>query len=345
VSGPGRPGRPDPHPGGAARAAGAGELPLVGSSALADEEVVAAVGPGGAGGSGGAGPARRWRRPRVTAAAAAVLLVLAAAAVLAPVIAPGSPDPVLTPAVLAEARQPPSWAHPFGTDELGRDQLTRVLYGLRVSLLVGLGVAVASVGIGAAVGAWAGWRGGWVDGVLMRVTDLFLVIPALALLLVVAGNPEPTFFGWFDLPPATEVPGMVLILAALGWMPMARIVRGEFLSLRERAYVDAARAAGASGLRIVWTHLLPNTAGPILVFGTLAVGFSVLNEAVLAFLGVGVQYPDVSLGTMIADAEDTVGTDLAYMVLYPGLVLFLLVLAVNLVGDGLRGALDPRDRR
>ncbi len=280
----------------------------------------------------------------VTLVAAAFLVVLALAAVLAPVIAPGDPDPVLTPVVLAEARQGPSWAHPFGTDLLGRDQLTRVLYGLRVSLLVGLGVALVSVVVGAAVGAWAGWRGGWVDGLLMRVTDLFLVIPALALLLVVAGNPEPTFFGWFDLPPATEVPGMVLVLSALGWMPMARIVRGEFLTLREQAYVDAARAAGASGRRIVLTHLLPNATGVILVFGALAVGIAVLNEAVLAFLGVGVQYPAFSLGTMIADAEDTVGTDLAYLILYPGLVLFLLVLAVNLVGDGLRDATGPRRR-
>lgn len=335
-------GRPGAHPGGAARDSGAGELPLVGSAGLVDEGIVAADAVARAGSD--PGPARRRRHPRLTVVAAGFVVALALAAALAPVIAPGDPDPVLTPAVLAEARQGPSWAHPFGTDQLGRDQLTRVLYGLRVSLLVGFGVALVSVVVGAAVGAWAGWRGGWVDGLLMRVTDLFLVIPALALLLVVAGNPEPTFFGWFDLPPATEVPGMVLILSALGWMPMARIVRGEFLGLRERGYVDAARCAGASGWRVVVTHLLPNTVGPIVVFGALAVGFAILNEAVLAFLGVGVQYPAVSLGSMIADAEDTVGTELAYMILYPGLVLFLLVLAVNLVGDGLRDGFDPRRR-
>jgi peptide/nickel transport system permease protein len=332
--------RPGAHPGGAARDAGAGELPLAGSAALVD----AAVDRAASAARDGVDRARRRRRPRVTLIAAGFLVVLALAAALAPVLAPGEPDPVLTPAVLAQARQGPSWAHPFGTDLLGRDQLTRVLYGLRVSLLVGLGVALVSVVVGAAVGAWAGWRGGWVDGLLMRVTDLFLVIPALALLLVVADNPDPTFFGWFDLPPATEVPGMVLVLSALGWMPMARIVRGEFLTLREQAYVDAARAAGASGVRIVVTHLLPNATGVILVFGALAVGIAVLNEAVLAFLGVGVQYPAVSLGTMIADAEDTVGTDLAYLILYPGLVLFLLVLAVNLVGDGLRDTTGPRRR-
>ena len=178
----------------------------------------------------------------------------------------------------------------------------------------------------------------------MRFTDLFLVIPALVVLLVVANNPDPSFFGLFHFPPATEVSGMVIILAALGWMPMARIVRGEFLSLREREYVDAARAAGASGRRIVFTHLLPNCLGPIVVFATLAVGITVLNEAVLSFLGAGIQYPNVSLGQMIADAEDTVGTDLAYLLVYPGLVLFVLVLAVNLVGDGLRDAIDPHRR-
>jgi ABC-type dipeptide/oligopeptide/nickel transport system permease subunit len=164
----------------------------------------------------------------------------------------------------------------------------------------------------------------------------------LAVLLIVASNPEPSFFGLFHFPPATEVTGMILILAALGWMPMARIVRGEFLSLREREYVEAARAAGASGPRIVMTHLLPNTVGPIVVFATLAVGIAVLNEAVLSFLGAGIQLPAVSLGKMIADAEDTVGTNFAYLLILPGLVLFVLVLAVNFVGDGLRDALDPR---
>jgi len=197
---------------------------------------------------------------------------------------------------------------------------------------------------GVIIGSLAGWRGGWIDSLLMRFTDLFLVIPALVVLLVVANNPDPSFFGLFDLPPATEIPGMVLLLAALGWMPMARLVRGEFLSLRERDYVEAARAAGASDRRIVFTHLLPNTVAPIVVFATLAVGIAILNEAVLSFLGAGLQYPAVSLGQMISDAESTVGTDLAYMIVYPGLVLFILVLAVNLVGDGLRDAIDPHSR-
>lgn len=334
------------EPGGPVRRSGAGELPLAGTAGLFAGDVRTADDL--ARDPGGTPPpqsvARRFVRHPLAVIGAVVLVVMALAALLAPVIAPADPTPLLTPEILADARQGPSWDHPMGTDKLGRDQLSRVLYGLRVSLTVGIGVALLSVVAGVAVGAWAGWRGGWVDALLMRFTDMFLVIPALVVLLVVANNPDPTFFGIFELPPATEVPGMVLLLAALGWMPMARIVRGEFLSLRERDYVEASRAAGASGWRIVRTHLLPNTVGPIVVFATLAIGIAILNESVLSFLGAGVQYPTVSLGQMIADAEDTVGTDLAYLIVYPGLVLFLLVLAVNLVGDGLRDAIDPHSR-
>ena len=334
------------EPGGPVRRSGAGEMSVAGTASLFDSDVRTgqdlAHDPGGA-----PPPARFWRRygrHPLAVIGAVILLVLIGAAVFAPVIAPEDPTPQLTTEILADAREGPSWEHPMGTDKLGRDQLSRVLYGLRVSLAVGIGVAVLSVVAGVAIGAWAGWRGGWVDSLLMRFTDLFLVIPALVVLLVVANNPDPSFFGIFELPPATEVPGMILLLAALGWMPMARIVRGEFLSLRERDYVEASRAAGASSWRIVFTHLLPNTVGPIVVFATLAVGIAILNESVLSFLGAGVQYPAVSLGQMIADAEDTVGTDLAYLIIYPGLVLFVLVLAFNLVGDGLRDAIDPHSR-
>lgn len=334
------------EPGGPVRRSGVGELPLAGTAALFDADVrtTDALVHDPAGLPPPASFVRRYARNPLAVIGAVVLVVMVLAAAFAPLIAPSDPTPQLTPDVLAEARQGPSWDHLIGTDKLGRDQLSRVLYGLRVSLTVGIGVALLSVVAGVAIGAWAGWRGGWVDSLLMRFTDLFLVIPALVVLLVVANNPDPSFFGMFDLPPATEVPGMVLLLAALGWMPMARIVRGEFLSLRERDYVEASRAAGASSWRIVFTHLLPNTVGPIVVFTTLAIGIAILNESVLSFLGAGVQYPAVSLGQMIADAEGTVGTDLAYLIVYPGLVLFVLVLAFNLVGDGLRDAIDPHSR-
>ena len=207
---------------------------------------------------------------------------------------------------------------------------TRVLYSLQKSLQIGIGVALLSVVIGVIVGSLAGFYGGLTDGALMRFTDLFLVIPELAVLLIVAKNPDPSFFGIFDLPPATEVSGMVLILAALGWMAVARIVRGEILSLREKEYVEAARAAGASGPRIMLRHLLPNTIGPIVVFATLEVGLAILAEATLSFLGAGIQLPEVSLGNLISDAESTVGTDLAYLIIFPGLTLFLIVLVREL---------------
>jgi len=271
--------------------------------------------------------------------------LLALAALGANFISPYDPNPPLTASVLSSARESPSAQHLFGTDKLGRDQLSRILVALGQSLQVGLGVALLSTIIGVTVGSLAGFYRGWIDALLMRFTDLFLVLPALAVLLIAAKNPEPSFFGLFDLPPATSTEGMILLLAALGWMPMARIVRGEYLSLREREFVEAARAAGAGGPRIILRHLLPNSVGPIVVFATLEVGLAILTEATLSFLGAGVQIPAISLGNLIADAEDTVGTDLAYLILFPGLVLFLIVLCANFIGDGLRDALDPRARK
>ncbi|MEX2256381.1 MAG: ABC transporter permease [Acidimicrobiia bacterium] len=288
---------------------------------------------------------RRFLRHKVAMVSLVVLVLLGTLAAFASVVSPYDFDPPLTAEVLADAREGPSWDHLFGTDKLGRDQFTRVLHALQKSLLIGLGVAFLSVVIGVLIGSLAGFHGGWTDSLLMRFTDLVLVVPELAVLLIVAKNPDPSFFGVFDLPPATEVAGMIMILAALGWMAIARIVRGEFLSLREKEYVEAARAAGASAPRIILRHLLPNAVGPIVVFATLEVGLAILAEATLSFLGAGIQLPDVSLGNLISDAESTVGTDLAYLIIFPGLVLFLIVLCVNFVGDGLRDALDPRATR
>ena len=285
---------------------------------------------------------RRFLRHKLAVISLVILLLLGAMAVFASTISPYEFNPTLDAATLKEARQSPSWEHLAGTDKLGRDQFTRVLFALQKSLLVGLGVAFLSVVIGVIVGSLAGYYGGWVDQAMMRITDLVLVLPALAVLLILASNQDPSFFGLFDLPPATEVSGMILIIAILGWMPMARIVRGEYLSLREKEYVEAAVAAGAPAHRIILRHLLPNTLGAIVVFGTLAVGLAIITEATLSFLGAGIQLPDASLGNLISDAESTVGTDLAYLIVFPGLMLFLVVLCVNFVGDGLRDALDPR---
>ncbi len=285
---------------------------------------------------------RRFLRHKLAVISLLILIILGGMAVFADVISPYEFNPQLDAATLKGARQSPSSEHLGGTDKLGRDQFTRVLYALQKSLQVGIGVAFISVVIGVFVGSLAGFYGGWIDQLLMRFTDLVLVLPALAVLLIMASNPDPSFFGLIDFPPATTVNGMIIVISILGWMPMARIVRGEFLSLREKEYVEAARAAGAPARRIIFRHLLPNTLGSIVVFATLAVGAAIITEATLSFLGAGIQLPDVSLGNLISDAEDTVGTDLAYLIIVPGLVLFLVVLCVNFVGDGLRDALDPR---
>ena len=288
---------------------------------------------------------RRFFRHKIAVVALVVLLLIAFLAAFASTISPYEVNPPLTSDVLSQAREGPSWDHLFGTDKLGRDQFMRVLVALQKSLLIGLGAAALSALIGIVIGSLAGFYRGWIDTLLMRFTDLVLVLPALAVLLILANNPEPSFFGLFDLPPATEVGGMIIVISVLGWMPMARIVRGEFLSLREKEFVEAARASGASGPRIIVRHLLPNSMGPIVVFATLEVGIAILLEATLSFLGAGIQLPDISLGTLIDSAEDSVGTDLSYLIVYPGLTLFLVVLCVNFIGDGLRDALDPRVTR
>ena len=309
------------------RESGVGDVAVTGTGALLDLAVETAIGVEGEADIETAGPpvrsqwnlvSRRFFHHKLAVVSLLVLLLFGALAIFADAVSPYDWNPPLSAEQLAQARQSPSLEHPFGTDKLGRDQFSRVLHALQKSLLVGLGAAGLSVFFGVIVGALAGFYGGWIDQLLMRFTDLVLVLPGLAVLLILAKNPDPSFFGLFDLPPATEVGGMIIILALLGWMSMARIVRGEFLSLREKEYVEAARAAGASGPRIILRHLLPNMVGAIIVFGTLEVGLAILDEATLSFLGFGIQLPDVSLGNMISDASGEVGTKLAYLVIYPG---------------------------
>ena len=275
---------------------------------------------------------RRFRRNKPAVAALGVLAALALAALFAPLLAPYDVDPTLSAEVLAEARQPPSLRHPFGTDELGRDQFTRVLYGGRTSLVVGLGVALASSLIGTAVGAVAGYFGGSVDHLVMRLVDLLLVIPGTALVMIAQRGL------------GSSLPVIVMVFASLFWRTVARMVRGVFLSLREQDFVEAARASGASGLRIMVAEMLPIAIGPICVHVTLAVGAAILAESALSFLGFGIQPPSVSWGSMLAQSRGAVGTDLAYLVYAPGLAILVTVLAVNFVGNGLRDALDPQSR-
>ena len=227
----------------------------------------------------------------------------------------------------------PNGDHWFGTDELGRDQLTEIMFAGQISLKIGLAVALIATVVGTTLGAMAGYFGKLVDQLLMRLTDLFLVIPGIAILAIAIkalGNKDVT---------------IVMVLAGLGWMYIARVVRGQVLSIKEKEFVEAARASGASNARIVAKHILPNTIGPILVNATLGIAAAVVIESTLSFLGFGVQPPTTSWGRMLADARGNVGTDKAHLIYFPGLALLLTVLSVNFIGDGLRDAFDPESRR
>ncbi|MDQ3106362.1 MAG: ABC transporter permease, partial [Actinomycetota bacterium] len=266
-------------------------------------------------------------------AALAVLVLFYLSAIFASQLAPFELTPELTGDVLDGARKGPSAEHWFGTDELGRDQLTRVLYAGRISLVIGLMVALISTAIGTTVGALAGYLGGRVDRVMMFITDLALVIPGLAVLMIAQKG----------LGGSTRT--IILILSLLFWTTIARVIRGVFLSLKEKEFVEAARAIGCSTPRIIFRHMLPNTVGPIIVNTTLVVGGAILIESTLSFLGFGVEPPDVSWGNMIAQSKNSVGSTLAYLIYFPGLALFLTILSVNFLGDGLRDALDPQSDR
>jgi peptide/nickel transport system permease protein len=272
---------------------------------------------------------RRFTRHRVALASIAVLMALCVVCFGAALFAPYSRDHQnLTLGTVG-----PSWSHWFGTDELGRDQLTRILYAGQISLKIGLAVALLSTVVGTVVGAIAGYLGKATDQVLMRVTDLFLVVPALAVLAIALKK-----FGHDDLT-------IIWVLAALFWMYVARVVRALVLSLKEQEFVEAARASGASGPWIVVRHILPNCIGPIVVNATLAVAAAIVAESTLSFLGFGVQLPATSWGRMLSDAEGYVGTSQSYLLYFPGLAILLTVLAVNFLGDGLRDAFDPRSER
>jgi ABC-type dipeptide/oligopeptide/nickel transport system permease subunit len=222
--------------------------------------------------------------------------------------------------------------HFFGTDELGRDFFSRTIYGIRTSLEVGIFVAVVSSIIGIIVGAIAGYYRGWVDNALMRLTDLILTLPALAILLTMAA-----LFG------SGSQWRISFILVLFFWTGIARVVRGIFLSLREKEYTEAAKASGAGDLRIMFRHILPNTLGPVVVNATLAVAAAILTEAALSFLGFGIKPPTPSLGVLIVDGQNN--PEKWWLTLLPGLVLVFIIICVNFVGDGLRDALDPTQRR
>jgi ABC-type dipeptide/oligopeptide/nickel transport system permease subunit len=274
---------------------------------------------------------KRFFRHRLAMGSLIVLIIILGSGAFASVIAPYSFDAI----DLENGGQAPTLEakHYFGTDVLGRDYFSRVLYGIRTSERVAFLVAVISTLIGTFVGVIAGYYGGWIDNLLMRLTDLVLTLPGLAVLLTASaflGNGKPY--------------RIAFILALLFWTALARIVRGSFLSLREKEYVEAAKAAGSGDLRIMFRHMLPNAIGPIVVNATLVVGIAILTEAALSFLGFGIQPPNPALGKLIADGQD-VSSDMWWLVTFPGLTIVLIVLCINFIGDGLRDALDPTQRR
>lgn len=272
---------------------------------------------------------RRFARHRLAVLGLVVLIVLAIATFGADLVAPaprGAQDLALGPT-------PPSAEHWFGTDELGRDYLSELLYAGRVSLAVGIAVAVLSTAFGTLVGTIAGYAGGVVDELVMRITDLFLIVPAIAILaLALEALGQST-------------PAIVFVLAAIGWTYVARIARSQVLSLREKEFIDAARSIGASPPRIVVRHILPNLAGIIAVNMSLTVATAIIIESTLSFLGFGVQPPSSSWGSLLSTASGLVGTPEAYLLYFPGLMILVTVLAVNFVGDGLRDALDPQGKK
>jgi peptide/nickel transport system permease protein len=234
----------------------------------------------------------------------------------------------------------PSLTHPLGTDDLGQDLLARLIYGGRISLSVGLAAMFVSVFVGVVIGAVAGMASGWVDAVLMWLTDLFLSLPQLPLLLLIIYLFRNALQAAFGVEGGIFIM-IVLVIGGLRWMPNARLVRAQFLSLREKEFVEAARALGASRLRLVIRHILPNALGPVIVAGTIDVAAAIIAESTLSFLGLGFP-PDIpTWGRVLFDAKDYL--DIApYWALFPGACIFFTVLSINFIGDGLRDALDPR---
>lgn len=270
---------------------------------------------------------RRFRRYRPGLVGLGFVGLLVLIALFAPLIAPHSPTEVET----RLRGDPPSAEYILGNDAVGRDILSRLIFGTRVALVVGLGATAIAVTIGVTIGATAGYFGGWVDSALSRVVDTLMAFPTLALLITLA---------------AVLGPSLVTVIVAIGttvWASYARVVRADMLSMRERDYVIAARAAGARDGRIIFGHMLPNVLGPIVVLGSLSVGSIIILESALSFLGLGVQPPNPSWGGMLSDGRAYI-RQYPHIAIAPGALITVTVLAFNLIGDGLRDALDPRQR-
>lgn len=268
---------------------------------------------------------RRFKRNRLAMVGLVIVVVLVLCAIFAPLIAPYD----IAERSSGEFRKPPSTDHFFGTDTIGLDVFSRVIFGARVSLKIGLSATAIALAIGLVLGAISGFFGGFIDTLIMRFTDIFLAIPYIVLAVAIAsvfGRSENT---------------VILVLGFTGWLGIARIVRSSFLSLKQLEYVEAARALGYSKWRIMFRHILPNALQPIIVYGTIAIGSVILSEAALSFLGVGPTYPTPAWGLMVADARGVLSVA-PHMLFFPGMAIFITVLAFVFVGDGLRDALDPK---
>ncbi|MBP6177001.1 MAG: ABC transporter permease [Anaerolineales bacterium] len=274
---------------------------------------------------------RRFFKHTLAGIAVGVLLLMVLASVFA-FASPYSP----TDQEPTNSFQKSSIDHWFGTDELGRDIFTRILYGGRVSLAVGLLSTFLSIAVGVVVGALSGYFGGWTDSILMRITDAFLTFPTIFVLIILGAFLREQQVPWLK----NSVIIVVLIIAAMSWMWPARLVRGLFLVLREREFVTASRALGGNHLRIIVQHILPNCIGPILVSGTLQMASAIITESGLSYLGFGVQPPTPTWGSILATAQNQVFRA-PWVAFYPGLMIFITVMTINYIGDGLRDAFDP----
>jgi peptide/nickel transport system permease protein len=268
---------------------------------------------------------KRFSRNRLSVIGAGTILLLITISILAPFIAPYDPTAIDVHNVLS----PPSKDHPLGTDELGRDLLSRIIWGSRVSLKVGFVAVGIAILIGISIGALAGFYGGLIDAVLMRFVDIMLAFPTFFLILAVISILEQNIFT------------IMVVIGLTSWMDVARLVRAEFLSLKEMDFVSAARAVGVNDKRLIFKHILPNALSPVFVAATFGVAGAILIESGLSFLGLGVQPPDPSWGNILTAGKDNI--EVAWWLsLYPGLAILITVLSYNLVGEGLRDTLDPR---
>ncbi len=268
---------------------------------------------------------KRFKRNHLAIIGLIVLIFLILMSICAPLIAPYDPRDI----DLFRIQESPSRDHLLGTDELGRDVLSRLLYGSQVTLLVGISAMLISIIVGSILGAIAGYYGGIMDNIIMRMVDIFLSFPTLFLLIILAAYIDTSIFG------------IIIIIGITSWMGVARLVRGEFLSLKEKEFVEASKALGVKDSKIIIKHIMPNAMAPLIVAATLGVGYAILYESSLSFLGVGIKAPAATWGNMLSNAQQDI-FQAPWLAIWPGLMIFITILAINFVGDGLRDALDPK---